>query len=589
MIPLPYIRERMTELKRREKTRGLSIRSKILFPTSILIIALCVIMGVSSYMRTKDGLVEMGIEEAQMAAIISVKVVNGDELEKITQEGVQSAGYEDMLATMRNIREDCGIKYLYTLYTDGEQVYYGIDTDESENHSELGKVFEVSYQELQGVFGGEGYIQGYIDSTENGDLISAYMPVMDSSGTRVVGVIGCDYDASGVVNRLNTILWQVIGITVICLLVVLLIINIIVTAIIKSLRMVDSKIYELVNNEGDLTQRLEVHTGDEMELIANNVNELLAYIRNIMLNISKGSHHLNGSSASIAGDLADAEMSITDVSATMEQMSAAMEESSASLDQVNEAIVQIFELIEGIYSQAESGNTSSGQIMKHAGEVYERAVKEQEDAKVQAADMAQMLQQKIEKSKAVEEVRELTKNIINITEETNLLSLNASIEAAKAGEAGRGFVVVADEIGKLALNSAQAATEIQKVTADVIKTVDELAEEAEEMVRFMNETAMGGYGKLLRVSETYQNDVGKMNGMMCAFAEESEQLKEQMDMIKTAIGDLRIAVSESAQGVSNVTEKSVNLTNNVSGIGVEANSNMDIANQLNEEVGKFKV
>ena len=283
MIPLPYIRERMTELKRREKTRGLSIRSKILFPTSILIIALCVIMGVSSYMRTKDGLVEMGIEEAQMAAIISVKVVNGDELEKITQEGVQSAGYEDMLATMRNIREDCGIKYLYTLYTDGEQVYYGIDTDESENHSELGKVFEVSYQELQGVFGGEGYIQGYIDSTENGDLISAYMPVMDSSGTRVVGVIGCDYDASGVVNRLNTILWQVIGITVICLLVVLLIINIIVTAIIKSLRMVDSKIYELVNNEGDLTQRLEVHTGDEMELIANNVNELLAYIRNIML------------------------------------------------------------------------------------------------------------------------------------------------------------------------------------------------------------------------------------------------------------------------------------------------------------------
>ncbi len=573
----------------RKKTRRLSIRTKILVPTSVLIILLCVVMGVSSYVRTREGLVAMGVEEARMAAVISVKVIQGDSLKKAVQEGEQSAAYQEMASTMRNIREDCGIKYLYTLYTDGSRVYYGIDTDDSESHAELGKPFETSYEELQGVFAGEGYVQGYIDDTEDGQLISAYMPVMDSSGSEVMAIVGCDYDASEVVGRLDAILWQLVGITVACLLAVLLIINIIVTAIIRSLRAVDSKIYELVNNGGDLTQRLDVHTGDEMELIANNVNALLAYIRSIMLNISEGSKSLNGASANIAGDLSNAEMSISDVSATMEQMSAAMEESSAALEQVNESIVQIFELIEQISGQAENGHQSSGQIMEQAQDIYHKAVRAQQDAKEQAEDMAMLLRQKIKKSKAVEEVRELTKDIINITEETSLLSLNASIEAAKAGEAGRGFVVVADEIGKLALNSAQSAAEIQKVTAEVIAAVDDLAEEAEEMVRFMNETAMGGYGKLLRVSERYRGDVGTMDKMMREFAEESERLRHQMDMVKTAVGDIRIAVGESAQGVTNVTEKSVDLTNDVGGIGEEANHNMDIVNQLNEEVGKFKL
>lgn len=79
--------------------------------------------------------------------------------------------------------------------------------------------------------------------------------------------------------------------------------------------------------------------------------------------------------------------------------------------------------------------------------------------------MAQKLNEKIEQSQAVQEIAQLTANIIEITDQTNLLALNASIEAARAGEAGKGFAVVADEIGKLAANSAEAAEQIQKVSA----------------------------------------------------------------------------------------------------------------------------
>ena len=128
--------------------------------------------------------------------------------------------------------------------------------------------------------------------------------------------------------------------------------------------------------------------------------------------------------------------------------------------------------------------------------------------------MAVSVNEKIEKSKAVEEISVLTDNIIGITEQTNLLSLNASIEAARAGEAGRGFAVVADEIGKLAANSAETAGKIQKVSVKVIEAVNELTQKAETMLHFMDETAMEGYEKLLETSQNYRNDIADLNRRM---------------------------------------------------------------------------
>ena len=308
-----------------------------------------------------------------------------------------------------------------------------------------------------------------------------------------------------------------------------------------------------------------------------------------MLNIAGNSLQLNSSSQNVVQNLSNAEVSITDVSATMEEMSAAMEETSASLNQINESIGKVYNAIGAISENADGGKDSSSQIMEKAAGIYEKAVQEQKEAKGMAQDMAESVNEKIGKSKAVEEISTLTENIISITEQTNLLSLNASIEAARAGEAGRGFAVVADEIGKLASNSAETAVQIQKVSADVIQSVNELAKEAERMLTFMDETAMKGYERLLETSGSYRTDAGDMNSMMQAFADESGQVKSSIDYIKEAISAVSIAVEESARGVTNVTEMSVDLTANVGDIGNEANSNMDIANLLNVEVGKFKL
>ena len=180
---------------KKRKTRGIGIRIKILVPTSAVIVLLCTIMGMNSYLRTKEGLIAMGVEEAQMAAIISTKVIDAGQVAELSAENKGSAEYIAVRDAMFDIKQSCGIKYLYTLYTDGSRVYYGIEADNTESVNEYGAVFEVPYHELKSVFGGEMYVQDYIDSTEVGDLISAYMPLADSSG-KIVGIVGCDYDAS---------------------------------------------------------------------------------------------------------------------------------------------------------------------------------------------------------------------------------------------------------------------------------------------------------------------------------------------------------------------------------------------------------
>lgn len=228
-------------------------------------------------------------------------------------------------------------------------------------------------------------------------------------------------------------------------------------------------------------------------------------------------------------------------------------------------------------------------IQKNAGEIYKNAEEKQATAHLRAKEMEVSVQEKIERSKAVEEINVLTESILEITEQTNLLALNASIEAARAGEAGRGFAVVAGEIGNLAKNSAQAAERIKQVSVGVVGAVEELATEAAEMIQFIEENVAEGYGGLLSTSENYQSDAVSIHNMMENFAAESERLEITMKTIKEEVEAINTAVGESTRAVIGVAENSTNLTQSISGIEQKAEENTVIAQNLNLEVDKFKL
>lgn len=568
------------------RTRRLTIRAKILIPSIIIVVLVCGLMGYNSYTRFEKSMVRMGVEEADMAATIVADSLDANLVYKVTVGSEGTQVYQNLQGDLRKKQKACGIAFLYTLYTDGKKVYYGVDSDE--DAAKVGDEFADSYAELESVFGGKEYIQDYIDHTEDGDLITVYKPIEDNAG-KVVAILGCDYDASSIAAELQKAVVQTLQIGGICLILAILILTIIVSRITKGLMQVNAKIYDLVHNEGDLTQKLDVRSGDELELIAGNVNELLAYIRKIMIGISSGSMRLMSSSRKMVDHLSSADESITDVSATMQEMSAAMEETTSSLNQITEAIDEIYSSVERIAGNADAGKVSSLEMESRASGANDAAAEGEKKANIETEKMADSLNEKIAKSKSVEQIEILTSNIIEITEQTNLLALNASIEAARAGEAGRGFAVVADEIGKLAGNSADAAAKIRQVSAEVIQAVDELAEGSQQMIEFVRNSTEEGFGGLVATSENYATDANAMRAMMEQFAQTAEELRSTMDGIRESISAVNIAVEESAKGIAGVSESSVQLTGNVNDIQSEASDNNGIAEDLATEVGKFKL
>lgn len=572
----------------RHKTRRFSIRAKVLVPTAVIVAVICTCMALLFKSRIETDMVTTGSQLAEYIGKQAESSVNGDILEILSPGAEKSSAFNVLSDSMKATKEGSALKYMYTLSTDGKKLYYGVDID-PDNPKPIGAEFAKPYEDLKPLFENSEVVRdSSINHTEHGAVISVYVPIYNNK-KKVVGAMGCDYDASGIVAAVNETMRTVVIIGVICFVISVIFFNFIIGRIIKNLWSVDDKIYDIINSDGDLTQTIQIKTGDEIESIAGHVNDLLAYIKQIMLSISDNSKKLSGSSENVVSHLKNTQANVSEVSSTMEEMTATMHETTDAIGRINTSINEVYEFIEQINGRAQDGGALSDEIKESAQKIQASAIAEQQMAKQRTKEISDNVYSKIEESKNVSKIGELTANIINITDQTNLLALNASIEAARAGEVGRGFAVVADEIGKLASDSASAAEQIKDVSTIVIKAVDALAKEAANMMAFVEETALKGYSDLVKTSEEYYEESGKVNDMMMEFRAQAQQLQSNMDHIRQVMDAVSQSVEESTSGVSRISEMSSSINENVTDIEGQADSNMDIANQLDIEVNKFRL
>ncbi|HEX2927496.1 MAG TPA: methyl-accepting chemotaxis protein [Ruminiclostridium sp.] len=386
----------------------------------------------------------------------------------------------------------------------------------------------------------------------------------------------------------NTILMVIFAI--ILLIIVAIIVWIFVSrGVVKPIRTVLNKLENIASNSGDLTNRIEYESKDEIGALAKNFNLMQDSFRKIITVIKDESTNVERAVEKTDENIRMLSELIDEVSATTEEVSAGMQETAASTEKMSTSAFEIGSSVRAISDKAHEGAQSASVISERSRELRDKAVlsKETTDRIYKMTHIK--LVEAIERSSRVEKIAVLSESILQIASQTNLLALNAAIEAARAGESGKGFAVVADEIRKLAENSRRTVSEIQKVTGTVVESVQNMVATSEEMLDFINNQVIADYDMLVGTGEQYSNDAVMVNDMTADFSSAASQIMATVESVIKEIDDMSHASNESAIGTSHIAEKIVSIAEESHNVVEQTNDVKSSISKLTEICNRFRV